>query len=210
MEQAEASPAPNPITWEHDPEPEPAAPDDRPEAKVDAVEEEKKPAPLPSLPETTTGGAPYWAIVPQGLVVPKGRAVFFARFPSTWTDTPNEGIEGPITDEDAAGFVASGVAVPKLWRQTCFWALSIGDQKIALGRANGDFNRFNTELTKQMIRATDGLLVDRSGAQFDLWWERLGERCRSELTRMCVRIHSLTAAERSVFFAFCVASRAAG
>src|SRR5690349_16295040 len=152
----------NPITWEADPPPiveEPA------EATSDAEKpEEPKPAPKPVLPETTTGGAPYWAIVPQGLVVPKGRAIFFVRFPSPWTDTPHDGIEGAITDEDAAGFVAQGVAVPRLWRQACFWALSIGDQKLALQRANGDQNRFNTELTKQMIRSEE---------------RRVGKECRS-------------------------------
>jgi hypothetical protein len=147
--------------------------------------------------------------------VPRGRAVFFARFPSTWTDTPRDGLPTTFDDEEKADFVAAGVPVPELERQCIYWALSIGDQQIALQRANGDPNRWNTELTKQMIRSIDGALPDRSGVaggpnDLDLWWNRVGERCRAELTRMCTRIHQLTAQERALFFEHCVAARTAG
>lgn len=207
-------PAENPIAWEPEPEPEPPPDPDKADAADETAPADPSGAPkLPQalpIPEPTTGGAPPWAVIPQGLTVPRGRAVFFARFPSGWTDTPQEGMAGELTDDDAKIFQLGGLSQPKLWRQCIFWVLSIGDQKIALGKANGDPNRFNSELCKQMIRSIDGLLIDRSGPQLDLWWERIGERCRSELTRMCVRIHSLTAQERSVFFACCVASRTAG
>lgn len=191
--------------------PTPAAP-----APDGALPEPKKEKPIPvfAVPEPTTGGIPAWAIWPDGLQAPRGRAVYFARFPSNWTDTPSKGVEQGLTDEEKLAWSLNGVALPKAWRQAVFWALSLGDQKIALGRANGDQNRFNSELAKQMIRGIDGVMVDRSGVSgqgnLDIWWEQLGERCRSELTRMCTRIHSLSVQERALFFGHCVASRAAG
>lgn len=199
------------IAWEPEPQPEPAA---ETPAPPEGEEPAKKPAPALAIPEPTTGGAPPWAILPEGLVVPRGRAVFFTRFPSNWTDTPSSGIPWTLTEEETIAWKLQSSAPPTAWRQCIFWALSVGDQKLALGRANGDTNRFNSELTKQMIRSVDGVLVDRTGigvvGNLDVWWEQLGERCRSELTRICVRIHSLTMQERALFLGYCIASRAAG
>lgn len=205
------------IAWEPEPQPEPVAMSEEPINATPVTAEgeplPKKPEP-PIVPEPTVGGAPAWAILPEGLVVPRGRAAFFARFPSNWTDTPTSGVQCDLTVEERVAWKLQGVTPPAAWRQCIFWALSVGDQKLALGRANGDTNRFNSELTKQMIRSVDGVLVDRSGigvvGNLDVWWEQLGERCRSELTRMCLRIHSLTMQERSLFLGYCIAARAAG
>lgn len=211
MNPTEPSPAPErTMTWEPEPVEETALPEE-------AVEEKpKEEAPVPqALPEPAAGAVPSWALLPEGLKAPRGRAVFFARFPSPWTDTPREGVPwGALTELEMLDFKRFGIPAPELGRQCIFWALSIGDQKIALGRANGDPNRFNSELAKQMIRSVDGEIVDRSGVgtsgNLEIWWNQIGERCRSELTRACLRIHSLTAGERAVFFAHCVASRTAG
>lgn len=217
----------NQIEWEDEAHATEEAPaDDDPKAadaspgpsdgqRVAKVGPEEAPRPSPALPEPAAGAAPPWAIIPRGLRAPRGRQVYFARFPSSWTDTPREGVPGSLTDAEAASWRLAGYQPPELWRQCIFWALSIGDQKIALAKANGDPNRFNSCLAQQMIRAIDGEIVDRSGADFgsgsmELWWERLGERCRSELARMCTRIHTLTVAERALFFGHCVAARTAG
>lgn len=226
MAETDATENEHPSFWEDEQPPEEKPPEEAAPAltgtaqapeggQLAPVRKEEPPRPAPALPEPQRGGAPPWAVVPDGLRAPRGRAVFFARFPSKWTDTPREGIAwGAMTEEELADFARLGEPVPELGRQCVFWALSLGDQQIALGRANGDPNRFNSELTKQMIRSIDGELVDRSGAiglgNLDLWWNRIGERCRSELTKMCTRIHSLTTGERSLFFAHCVASRTAG
>jgi hypothetical protein len=209
--------------WEaeapEEPPPDEAAPEAPQEPaqgqRVAKVGREEPPRPQPALPEPATGAAPPWALIPQGLAAPRGRAVFFARFPASWTDTPREGVPwGELTEAERADFARLGVPAPELGRQCIFWALSLGDQAIALGRSNGDPNRFNSELCKQMIRSIDGELVNREGVgtagNLDLWWNRIGERCRSELTKMCTRIHSLTTGERALFFGHCVASRTVG
>lgn len=208
------------IVWEAVPEP--AAVEEVVHEGVPDAEPAPPPKPadkplsaLPMVPEPTTGGVPAWALWPEGLAVPRGRVAYFARFPGNWTDAPNAGLEAALTPEEEVAWKLQGVKPPTYWRQCIFWALSIGDQKFALGRANGDTNRFNSELAKQMIRSIDGALVDRSGmagvaGNLDMWWEQLGERCRSELTRLCVRIHSLTMQERALFLGYCLASRSGG
>lgn len=171
---------------------------------------------LSQVPEPSAGDVPGWALWPAGLAVPRGRVAYFVRFASNWTDAPGMGVEQALTPEDDVAWKLAGVTPPQRWRLAIFWSLSIGDQKIALGRANGDGNRFNTELAKQMVRSIDGVIVNRDGTgsaasgNLDLWWEQLGERCRAELTRMCVRVSTLTMQERALFLGRCVAARTAG
>ena len=184
---------------------------------ADAPKDDKpRTIPVAMVPTPTADEVPSWALWPEGLRAPRHRVVYFMRFASNWTDAPGVGVDQGLTEEEAASWKQQGVPVPEKWRQAIVWGLSIGDQKNALGRANGDPNRFNAELAKQMIRAIDGMVVDRSGmgssqtGNLDLWWEQIGERCRAEMTRLCNRIHSLTPAERALFFGHCVAARTAG
>lgn len=190
------------INWD-DPVAPPTSPQDAPAAV----------SPPPAPPAPSTGAVPDWALLPDGLRPPRGRILFFMRFPAAWTDTPGMGAPLPGDDDETAS-LAFGVPVGSLWRQCIVWALSGGDVKIALARAQGDNNRYSEELAKQMIRSVDGYVVDATGAptpgSLELWWERVGGRVRGELTRFCVRIHSLSAEERRAFFEHGVASRAAG
>lgn len=144
---------------------------------------------------------PAWAIVPPTLVMPPGRRVWYLRFPSTFTDRPDRGHE-------LAG-------MPGLWRQTIVWALSPGDESIAIDRAMGDSNRLDIELVKQSIRAIDGHVVDQTGNQgaggsIDRFWVDLGQRCRNELKLHYARISTLTKEQRILFFVSCVEQRTAG
>lgn len=160
-----------------------------------------QPPPPAAKPPYRGTGAPPWALLPEGLRPPRGRLLYFFAFPAAWTDTPDMGAVLPV--EDPGMLRAFGQLPGALWRQCIVWPLTIGDQKLAAGRAMGDQNRFSSELAVQAIRAVDGFLADRSGAptpgNVDLWWERVGERCRRELLAQVTRMHTLTLDERRAF-----------
>jgi hypothetical protein len=154
-------------------------------------DDEDTPPAMPSLPEPTEGAAPEWAHLPKDLRWPKGRQVLFVRFRAEMTDTRWKGE-----------------------RQAILWPISMGDKKLALGRAGGDPNRLSDELTKCMVRAIDGHVVDTTGvpgpANLDAWWDEIGEKCRSMLSRIFVQLHVVSRDEAADFFESCVAVRITG
>jgi hypothetical protein len=159
-------------------------------AQAQDDDDDGAPVQPPRLPDATQGGAPDWARVPPDLRVPRGRQVLFLRFRADLTDTKWKGE-----------------------RQAILWPISMGDKKLALGRAGGDPNRLSDELTKRMIRAVDGAVVDDTGApgvgNIDVWWDEIGEKCRSMLARVFVQLHVVSQAEAADFFENCVAVRIA-
>lgn len=131
---------------------------------------------------------PEWVIVPEGLKVPSGRTLYALRFRAEWTDTPHAGE-----------------------RQCLIWPMSVGDHRLAMQRAAGDANRVSSEVCKQMIRAVDGVVVDRSGAigpgNVDVWWEAIGTKCRTAVERFTLKLSHLSQEEAADFFENCVAAR---
>lgn len=193
--------AEQPLTYE--PEPEAAAETD------DAAEPEAQPTPVVHrvLPDAQKGGAPPWAVIPQGLLFPRNRMSLFFRIPSNWTYSPTVGI--PLRVETPLDVAEAGEG--GLWRQFIVWPLSGGDQKLALGRAMQDPNRYAVELTKQMIRAVDGEVVDWSGvggASINEVWEQIGGPSQNLLNRLWSQMHVLQKERLTRFFENYIALRA--
>jgi hypothetical protein len=142
------------------------------------------------LPEAQPA-RPNWALIPpvdatgQPFRFPRGRSVLFVKLLKEWTDMPTAGD-----------------------RQIICWPLTPGDYRFALDRAQGDGNRVNDELTKQMIRAIDGHPVDWSaGTAYspDIFWTQIGQKCRYLLTRIYLQLNTLSAKETRSFFETCIA-----
>lgn len=160
------------------------------------------------LPEPQAAGAPPWATVPTGMRFPRGKQVMFVRFKSVWTDAPwkGESFVDPVTQQtelDARG-------KPVLWRQCVVWPINTADKTLALERARRDPNRAPDELTKQMIRAIDGVEVDWAvvrGNGIEMFWNELGEGCRGLLTRLFTRLHVLNAEAVQDFLETCIEVR---
>lgn len=142
------------------------------------------------VPEATPS-RPAWATIPaadasgQPFRFPRGRDVLFIKLLSSWTDTPKLGD-----------------------RQIICWPLTPGDYRFAIDRAQGDPNRINDELTKQMVRAIDGHPVDwAAGTQHnpDIFWTQIGQKCRYLLTRIYLQLNTLSAKETRTFFETCIA-----
>lgn len=169
--------------------------DDQPAEPLEEVpaggELKAEPDPPPVMPEATAGGAPSWVKIPPGMKFPKGVPIVFTLFRADWTRN-----------------VAKGD------RQCISWGISVGDKKLAFQRAMNDQNRAVDELTKQMIRAVDGHVVDWSGAQgpgnVETFWEEIGEGCRAELSGVFVRLNLLSKEQKRDFFENCVAVRVLG
>lgn len=146
------------------------------------------------LPEPTDAPPPWAKPLPDGVIAPNGRSVTFCKFRGVWTDTPAKGE-----------------------RQCVIWPLSAGDKRFALGRSMGDPNRHADELAKQMIRAFDMskdgplLMPDAAGSgdggQIEIFWNEIGERCRSLLVRAYTQLHYLRPGELSDFLDNCIAVR---
>jgi len=168
-----------------------AEPDDFDDAPdpIDAPEEEE--APKPKLPSASTDDVPEWAIVPANLRIPKGRQVFFLRFPAAMTDAQHKGD-----------------------RQCIVWSLSDGEEKIANDRTGGSAGRAPAEFTKQMIRAIDGATVNwgvaRGPGSIDEFYREIGPKCRNLLMRIYTQLHLASEDETRDFFESCVAARTAG
>jgi hypothetical protein len=163
-------------------------------------EKEEGPKPYrPELPEAEARGAPPWVKIPNGFKFPRGRQVLFLKFRAEWTDAPWKGDE--LTGLDGK------------WRQCICWPISIGDKKVAFGRAKSDPNRASDELTLQMIRAIDGREVKWDGlpeGRVEDWWNEIGERCRNLLTKVFLQLHSLDRSQQQDFFENCIAVRTTG
>lgn len=152
-----------------------------------------------TLPEAEQRGAPPWVLIPPGMKFPRGRQVLFLKFRSSWTDAPWKGDELP--------------GLEGKWRQCICWGISVGDKKLALGRAQSDPNRIADELTKQMIRAVDGKQVKWDGlpeGSLDEWWTEVGERVRLLINKIFLQLHTMKREELQDFFENCIAVRSSG
>jgi hypothetical protein len=140
------------------------------------------------LPEAKVGGVPGWFKLPvAGFTFPRGRQVHFIRFRAEWTDTPWKGE-----------------------RQCCLWSMGVGDKKIALMRSMGDSLRAQDEMLKQTLRIIDGAVVSLEDGSLDVWWDEIGEKCRTLLTRVFAQLHFLKPEQLTDFLAECVDTRSTG
>lgn len=144
-------------------------------------------------------GAPEWCVVPAGLAFPRGWQVYFVRFPADQTSTPREG----VLDPDG-----------KRYRQAILWNLSESDEKFAARRARGDGNRLIDEMTKNMIRAVDGVAVDwtldAGPGSVRQWWTAIGGKCRHQLKSLYIKTHTMDEVENKRFFEECITQLTVG
>ena len=135
---------------------------------------------------------PDWVVMPPDLTIPPGRTVGFLRFRAPWTDCPEKGD-----------------------RQCIVWNLSDMDERIAIKRTTmGDSMQLAGELSKQMIRAIDGVKVNWAAVKgpgcIDEFWKEIGSKCRQMVIRWYTQNHSLTDTEQADFFENCAVVRTMG
>ena len=166
-------------------------PEEAPEAEQEAPEE--PPAKVASLPtDAGESDVPEWALVPANLKVPRGRQVYFLRFPQALTGNREKGE-----------------------RQCIVWTLSDGEEKMANDRTGGSASRAPAEFSKQMIRAVDGVVVSWAVGQaagpgsIDAFWREVGPKGRNLLMRIYTQLHLASQEEVLDFFESCVAVRTA-
>jgi len=138
--------------------------------------------------EKADGDAPPdWAIMPNGLIIPRGKEIYFIKIPAEWTDRPNEGD-----------------------RQCIAWNLTVADEDIALKRTRGEQTRVVRECTMMMVRAIDGQKADWTNlngpGNIRKWFDAIGPRGRLLVQNVYARTHSIDEDVASRFFADCFAS----
>jgi hypothetical protein len=154
------------------------------------TEEPKKITTRQMVPKSDgTRRAPVWAKIPKGMKFPKGIDVLILRLRPEWTMYPGKGE-----------------------RQVILWQLTDGDQKLAISRAMGDSNRLGIEMTKQMIRAADGMQINWTGdpsapgIDIDRFWHEIGQKGRSLLHRITNQMCIMSEDEHADFFEHCIAA----
>ena len=159
-------------------------------AELKTKEEPKKIAPRYVVPKSDgVRRAPVWAKIPKGMKFPKGIDVLILRLRPEWTMYPGKGE-----------------------RQIILWQLTDGDQKLAISRAMGDSNRLGIEMTKQMIRAADGMQINWTGdpsapgIDIDRFWHEIGQKGRSLLHRITNQMCIMSEDEHADFFEHCIAA----
>lgn len=144
------------------------------------------------VPLPKPGALPDWAPIPaKGVVQPKGRPMYTLRFPSVWTALPSKGVRMP--DHDG------------LWRWCVVWELTDTEELAALQRGQGNSQRNVSELAKQMIRVVDGHPANWAAAREahdspEQWWTEIGKKCQGMMLAIYNQLHTLGAAEMSLFF----------
>lgn len=130
-------------------------------------------------------GAPDWVRQPPNFTMPVGWTIWYVRFRANQTNTPSKGD-----------------------RHCILWNLSEADEKLAARRCLNNANRAVSEMTKQMIRAVDGVLATPEAR--DVFWSEIGGKGRAQLHGLYARTHMMDEKENTDFFASCIASRTAG
>lgn len=123
-----------------------------------------------------------------GFRIPPGKRVFFVRLRREFTDAPAKGD-----------------------RVLVCWTLTDGEENLAAKRSMGDSTRTYKEMTKQMIRAVDGVKTDWSGAvgpgNISKLWEEIGAVGRNLLVNVYHRTNAPTKEVILDFFINCFAAR---
>lgn len=166
-----------------------AAEDEEEEPGPKVAEDDTGPA--PGMPEygfaqmVAGNDPPEWAKIPKGFKLPKGKFIYYLRFPAEWTDKPGEGE-----------------------RQCIMWNLTIEDEDMALKRARGDDMRANRELSMAMVRAVDGYVADFSNGKRNpgdmlRWFNAIGGKCRLLVQNVYTRTHNVDEEMKRRFFTDC-------
>ena len=156
------------------------------ELKTEKKEEEPKKQGL-SIPKVSSRRPPTWAKIPKDMKFPRGIQVLFIRIRADLTMYPGRGD-----------------------RQVILWALTDGDEKLAVGRSMANAARASQELAKQMIRAIDGERINwtgdpsQPGADVDQFWHQIGPKGRNLLQRLFNQLHAMNEDELVDFFENCI------
>jgi hypothetical protein len=168
-------------------------------------------------------GMPEWArgLVPPELKIPMGKKLTFLRFPSDWTDAPERGVPSlfrkkMITNDEGKLTEVKELEKPeeRLCRVLVMWPINLAEERLAAGKAgDGSAGRLQHELAKMMLRAVDGMVVDRGGnwakddtlISCDQVWSDLGPKCRPMVIAHYNKLHRLGDADLADFFINCVA-----
>lgn len=156
------------------------------ELKTAKKEEEPKKQGF-KIPAAEGRRAPKWAKVPKDMKFPRGIQVLFIRIRSDLTMYPSKGD-----------------------RQVILWALTDGDEKLAIGRSMANAARASVELAKQMVRAIDGERVNWTGdpsapgTDIDSFWHQIGPKGRNLLQRLFNQLHAMNEDELVDFFENCI------
>lgn len=158
-----------------------------PDTDIEQEQQLEKARAAERVPVPEEGAVPDWVQVPEGFRFPRGMPLVFMRLRCKYT---------PSMGQD---------------RQLICWPINIADQKLALGRSQGDNARAVDEMTKQMVRVVDGMRVDWSGApgpaNIDQWWDMIGAPNRNLLNRVFTQLHIPSPEQVSDFFESCIAVR---
>jgi hypothetical protein len=131
--------------------------------------------------------APKWAKVPKDMKFPRGIQVLFIRIRADLTMYPSKGD-----------------------RQVILWALTDGDEKLAIGRSMANAARAGTEMAKQMVRAVDGERLNWTGdpsapgIDVDRVWHEIGPKGRNLMQRLFTQLHAMNEVELVDFFENCI------
>lgn len=160
-----------------------------PEAELKGKDDKPKKLTLTIPKSDGQRRSPKWAKLPQGMRFPKGIDVLFVLIKAEWTMYPGKGD-----------------------RQCILWAMTDGDQKMAIGRSMGDRNRLGIEMTKQMIRSADGQTINwtgdpsATGIDVDRFWHEIGPKGRNLLDRVTTQLCVMNETEYADFFEHCIAA----
>ena len=126
------------------------------------------------------------AMIPKGIKFPQGVEAVFVKIPASFTSARHKGD-----------------------RFLIIWGTSEADEMMAIGRSMGDANRAGGQLAKQVIRAVDGHIADWSGmptpGSVDQVWREIGPKGRNLLTRLLMKVNTLSEEELVRFFSSCIA-----
>ncbi len=158
------------------------------EAEDGPKEEAKAGTVIPEVDPKDPNAIPDWVVLPPDLKVPPGKQLAFLLFRAKWTDKPSKGD-----------------------RQVILWPLSDADEKLALKRTRGEAMRTLGELSKQMIRAIDGVKADWTGnastGNVERLWDELGSKCRGLIQNYYAKTHQLAEEDKQDFFLNCLVVR---
>lgn len=147
---------------------------------------------MPTPPHVDENDVPPWVTIPSDLNMPRGAQVGFLLFRASWTMFPEKGD-----------------------RHCIVWPLTDLDERIAFARIKDNFGHSINELSKQMIRAFDGVTVNWGAGRgkpgnVDDFLAEIGPKCRSLLARWYTRTHQLDSDEVAHFLEHCATVRTMG
>lgn len=176
---------------------------------IPLMQEDEAPLPAETPDETPV---PEWVkpFLPSELVIPQGVQVAFLRFPSRLTAAPGKGVPSLYAEVDPKD-PSKEVLIERLSRVVVVWTITLSEER--LGTKAARTSALTDELSKRMIRAVDGRIVDWTGNKgkeegyvytSDPIWQELGPKCRIVVRNLYNKFHSMNDDEATNFFLNCL------